>query len=256
MGQPPLDDDGLIRQALNAAVASNGISVLSDPQALGEVAARLWPGSPLGRNLLAAAAGADVASLLRQHLQQQHVDPATGVQLVAGELARQTAIAPAACEWVTAEFARALGYLAEPSPPMAQPATPPAAASAGVWPGTAPAGPAPGGGSGKQLRTAALAVAAVAVILAAYAGIAAGTHLFPFARSSSAPPGGLVTHRKKPHHQDLAPPTPGVISLTNLLPVGIDDPATECQAASAPYPWDMTGVVQATACGTVPGLPA
>jgi hypothetical protein len=313
MGQPPLDDDGLIRQALNAAVASNGISVLSDPQALGEAAARLLPGSPLGRNLLAAAAGADVASLLRQHLQQQHVDPATAVQVVARELAQQTAIAPAACEWVTAEFARALGYLAEPSQPPAQPATPRAAEppapsppvteplqswaqppayqqpgpqpgpqpfasqpppspfqpspfqpagswptapnSAGAWAGAAPAGPGPAGGSGKQLRTAAVAVAAVAVILAAYAGIAAGAHLFPFARSSSAPPRSLVTHPKKPHHPDLTPATPGVISLTNLLPVGIDDPATECQAASAPYPWDMTGVVQATACGTVPGLP-
>jgi len=127
MSHQPLDDGGLARQALSSAVASHGISVLSDPKALGDAAARLLPGSPRERSLLVAAADAGVASLLRRHLQQQHVDPATAVQLAARELAERTALEASACTWVTAEFARALGY------PEGQAATQSPAPSAPSW---------------------------------------------------------------------------------------------------------------------------
>jgi len=129
MSQQALDDGGLARQALSSAVASHGISVLSDPKALGDVTARLLPGLPRERSMLIAAADADVASLLRQHLHQQHGDPAAAVQQAARELAGRTALEPPACAWVTAEFARVLGYpeglaATQPVPPSAPPWVP------------------------------------------------------------------------------------------------------------------------------------
>jgi hypothetical protein len=110
VSQQPQDNQGLARQALNSAVASYGISLLSDPQALGDALTRLLPNSPRERSLLTAAAAADVASRLRRQVQEGHADPGTAVQIVAGELAERTAIEAAACLWVTAEFARVLGY--------------------------------------------------------------------------------------------------------------------------------------------------
>src|SRR5215472_3270052 len=129
MSQQALDDGGLARRALSSAVASHGISVLSDPKALGDATARLLTGRPRERSLLVAAAHADVASLLRQHLQQQHADPATAVQQAARELAQRTALEPPACAWVTAEFARVLGYpeglaATQPVPPSVPPWVP------------------------------------------------------------------------------------------------------------------------------------
>ena len=46
----------------------------------------------------------------------------------------------------------------------------------------------------------------------------------------------------------------GVVPLTQLLPSGIDDPATQCQAMTPPFRWDMPGLVQALSC-TDPDLP-
>jgi len=110
VSQQPQDDKGLARQALGSAVASYGISVLSEPQALREALTRLLPNSPLERSLLSAAAGADVASRLRRHIQEGYEDSGRAVQAVARELSERTAIEMAACLWVTAEFARVLGY--------------------------------------------------------------------------------------------------------------------------------------------------
>jgi hypothetical protein len=103
-----LQDDS-VRQALSSVVASHGISILSDPKALGDAAGRLLPGMPQARNLLVAAAGANIASSLLQHLQQRS-DPAAAVQQAAREMAQRTALDPASCQWITAAFAQALGY--------------------------------------------------------------------------------------------------------------------------------------------------
>jgi hypothetical protein len=276
MSQQPTDDDDLVRQALSSAVASHGIGILSDPRALSDVLARLLPGLPRGSNMLVAAARAGVASLLRQLLLQQHVDPATAVQRAARELAQQTAIEATACEWVTSEFARVLGYLPlapetpPPAPPQPwvqapQPPVPPQQswvppAQPGMqpqpgagWPAAAvPSSPGSPGGGGSRWRTAVVAMAAVAVVLAAYAGIAAGTHIFPFARPAASKTNGLTSNNKKP--RPPASSSPAAASLDQLLPADIDDPATDCSALSAPYDWSMTGVVQALACTTVPGL--
>ena len=107
MSEQPQDDS--VRQALSSVVASHGISILSDPKALGDAAGRLLPGMPQARNLLVAAAGANIASSLLQHLQQRS-DPAAAVQQAARELAQRTALDPASCQRITAAFAQALGY--------------------------------------------------------------------------------------------------------------------------------------------------
>ena len=110
MSQQRQDDKELARQALGSAVASYGVSVLSDPQALREALTRLLPNSPVERSLLSAAAGAGVASRLRRHIQEGCEDSSRAVQAVARELAERTAIDMGACLWVTAEFDRVLGY--------------------------------------------------------------------------------------------------------------------------------------------------
>jgi hypothetical protein len=107
MSEQRLDDT--VHSALSSAVASHGISVLSDPQALTDIANRTLPGMPQARSLVQAAAVANIASLLLQRL-QQHADPAGAVQQAARELAQRTGLDLAACEWVTAAFGRALGY--------------------------------------------------------------------------------------------------------------------------------------------------
>ena len=145
MSQQPQDDRGLARQALGSAVASCGISILSDPRALREALTRLLPNSPRERSLLSAAAGADVASRLRRHIQEGYEDPNRAVQAVARELAERTAIEMAACLWVTAEFDRVLGYpessgttLAYPTRPLGDDQLPPVEPEPPPWGGPQP----------------------------------------------------------------------------------------------------------------------
>jgi hypothetical protein len=390
-----LQDDA-IRQALSSVVASHGISILSDPKALGDVAGRLLPGMPHARNLLVAAAGANIASSLLQHLQQRS-DPATAVQQAARELAQRTALDPASCQWITSAFAQALGYPAGPAagqafsssqpgfqqpgfqqpgfqqpgaqqpgaqqpgaqqPGAQQPAygTPqsgygmqqpadqqpgygyqqpadqasgygyqqPADQASGYGyqqPGygyqqqAQPAGyqqpaaqqpdygysapdtqPLPGqqprygyqqpgydqsaaqqpgygyqqpGGvqglpasgmgyqrrSGSGGRTGLIAVVAVVVLVLAYVGVAAGTHLFPFARSHTNSPSGVAASRNpRPSTSPSSNLPAGLVSLTQLLPAAIDDPSIQCSTLNPPYHWSMTGVAGALACDQVPGL--
>jgi len=145
VSQQPQDDRGLARQALGSAVASYGISILSDPRALREALTRLLPNSPRERSLLSAAAGADVASRLRRHIQEGYEDPNRAVQAVARELAERTAIEMAACLWVTAEFDRVLGYpessgttLAYPTRPLGDDQLPPVEPEPPPWGGPQP----------------------------------------------------------------------------------------------------------------------
>jgi hypothetical protein len=145
VSQQPQDDKGLARQALGSAVASYGIGILSDPRALREALTRLLPNSPRERSLLSAAAGADVASRLRRHIQEGYEDPSRAVQAVARELAERTAIEMAACLWVTAEFDRVLGYpesagttLAYATRPLADDQLPPVQPEPPPWGGPQP----------------------------------------------------------------------------------------------------------------------
>lgn len=288
-----LDTQGEAHEALGTAVASYGQRVLSDPHTLGNLVADLLPDLPRERSLLVTGAEAGIAGEMRQHVEEQHIDPDTAVQLVATALSERRAIDPAAGLWVATEYARALGYQVRPStaaappgpapqrppgqfwPPALPPQSwPPAGAPPQSWP---PAGQPPGpswpqpqpqafsGGPGNswsgRKRGLIAAVSAVA-LLGGYLIAATVAHTFPFttsrpvAASSPAHPA-----RPAPKPTQRATPTPtgrtlaaGVAPLIQLLPGDIDDPATQCQPDPPPYGFDMPGRVEALVC-TDPGLP-
>jgi hypothetical protein len=281
--QSPLDERSEAHNALNSAVANYGPRVLQNPQMLGNVVTDLLPDSPRERNLLVAAAEAGVAAELNQHVQEQHVDAGTAVQLVAHGLAERKSIDTAASMWVTAEYARALGYWVHPSIPVSTPEEPGYSISsphsagghegipASSWPGPAapgspvpgglPAGPPPGGGR-KKISGGIIAVGAAALVLITCLGIAATTKMFPFAAAhpvaTSSPKPTSGAHPTPGHPTPTAPSTPtlapGVANLAQLLPGDLDQPAVECPAQKPPYPWKLPGLVEAMQC-TDPNLP-
>jgi hypothetical protein len=110
-----LDTQGEAHEALGTAVASYGQRVLSDPHTLGNLVADLLPDLPRERSLLVTGAEAGIAGEMRQHVEEQHIDPDTAVQLVARALSERRAIDPAAGLWVASEYAQALGYQVRPS---------------------------------------------------------------------------------------------------------------------------------------------
>lgn len=109
-----LDTQGEAHEALGTAVASYGQRVLSDPHTLGNLVADLLPDLPRERSLLVTGAEAGIAGEMRQHVEEQHIDPDTAVQLVARALSERRAIDPAAGMWVASEYAQALGYRVRP----------------------------------------------------------------------------------------------------------------------------------------------
>ena len=104
-----LDPGGQAREALASAVANFGPQILSNPQMLENVFRDLLPDSPREVSILVTAAQADVATLLQDRV-AQHMDPDTAVRLTASVLGERRALDATACQWATAEFARALGY--------------------------------------------------------------------------------------------------------------------------------------------------
>jgi hypothetical protein len=110
-----LDTQGEAHEALGTAVASYGQRVLSDPNTLGNLVGDLLPDLPRERSLLVTGAEAGVADAMRQHVEEQRIDPDTAVHLVARALSERRAIDPAAGLWVATEYARALGYQVRPS---------------------------------------------------------------------------------------------------------------------------------------------
>jgi hypothetical protein len=133
-----LDAQGEAHEALGTAVASYGPRVLSDPHTLGNFVADLLPDLPRERSLLVTGAEADVAAEMKQHVEDQHIDPDTAVQLVARTLSERRAIDPAAGLWVAAEYAQALGYQIQPRTPAVSSGPPPVSPQS--WP---PAGQMP-----------------------------------------------------------------------------------------------------------------
>jgi hypothetical protein len=109
-----LDTQGEAHDALGSAVNSYGQRVLNDPHILGNLVTDLLPDLPRERNLLVAGAEAGVAADITQHVEEQHIDPDTAVQLAARTLSERRAIDPAASMWVASEYAQALGYQVRP----------------------------------------------------------------------------------------------------------------------------------------------
>ena len=109
-----LDAQGEARDALGTAVSSYGQRVLSDPHILGNLVTDLLPDLPRERSLLVTGAEAGIAAEMTQHVEEQHIDPDTAVQLVARALSERRGIDPAASMWVASEYAQALGYQVRP----------------------------------------------------------------------------------------------------------------------------------------------
>ncbi len=127
MTEQPLDAQGEARDALSSVVADFGPRVLSDPRMLSSRMSDLLPDLPKERQLLITAAEADVAGELTRHVQEQHLDANTAVQLVAGSLTDRKSIDPASSMWVATEYAKAMGYPVQPAamPPPGRSFTPP-----------------------------------------------------------------------------------------------------------------------------------
>jgi hypothetical protein len=283
-----LDARGEAHDALGTAVASYGRRVLSDPHTLGNLVADLLPDLPRERSLLITGAEAGIAAEMREHVEEQHINPDTAVQLVASALSERRAIDPAAGLWVASEYAQALGYqvgpytlAGPPGPPQRPPgqfwpppqqAWVPNGATPQSWP---PAGAPPGqswpppqlssGGprnSWSGGKRGLIAAATAVVLIGGYLIAATFAHTFPFATSRPAAASSAV-RSARPTPKPTLPTTPaptgprlaaGVAPLVQLLPGGIDDPATQCQNDPPPYAFDLQGRVAALVC-TDPALP-
>jgi hypothetical protein len=75
---------------------------------------------------------------MRQHVEEQHIDPDTAVQLVARALSERRAINPTAGLWVATEYARALGYQVRPSAAAAPAGQAPQRPPGQFWPPAVP----------------------------------------------------------------------------------------------------------------------
>ncbi len=118
----PWDVDGQARRALGVIIADPGLGpgVLSRPQVMANVLKDLLPDAPRESSLLVGAAEADLAGIVRTNL-AHGLDATTAVRLAATTFAQRAPFAEDACDWVTAEFAIALGVdPAQVSQPSAQ----------------------------------------------------------------------------------------------------------------------------------------
>lgn len=118
MTEPQLDAQGQAHEALSSAVADFGQRVLSDPQMLRSRMSDVLADLPRERDLLVAAADADVAGELTRYIQEQRLDLDIAVRLVASSLFYRRSIDPASSKWVTSEYAQALGYGVRPATPL------------------------------------------------------------------------------------------------------------------------------------------
>ena len=125
-----LDAQGEAHDALGTAVSSYGQRVLNDPHILGNLVTDLLPDLPRERSLLVTGADAGIAAQMTQHVEEQHIDPDTAVQLVARGLSERRSIDQAASMWVATEYAQALGYRVRPYAEAAQSTQPQVIAAA------------------------------------------------------------------------------------------------------------------------------
>ncbi len=87
--------------------------MLSRPRALANLLADLLPDAPRIARILVAAAEDHVADDLREHT-ADGMDITTASRLVASSFTSATLIAADACTWAVAEFALAIGLIADP----------------------------------------------------------------------------------------------------------------------------------------------
>lgn len=148
-----------------------------------------------------------------------------------------------------------------PAPEQPDRGAPPAEAPGQAWQGPPEAArrlqlparrPQGARSGGKRRLAAALSVVGVAATgLIVGTLTLSGTHASP---STAIPPAANTAAPTITASSTAPALAAGVVPLTQLLPSGIDDPATQCRPMTPPFQWDMPGLVQALAC-TAPGLP-
>jgi hypothetical protein len=282
------DAQGEAHDALGTAVNSYGQRVLNDPLILGNLVTDLLPDLPRERSLLVTGAEAGVAADMTQHVEEQHIDPDTAVQLVARTLSERRAIDPGASVWVATEYAQALGYQVRPyaeaahgAPPRTPPAPPPAGSlseqavpttppapgqqwQAGQIPPEPPRQPWPsstlsferprGSSSGRKGGLIAggivAGLAAVFFIVAAVAGIA------PFTKASHKAAAPKPTHtlvRAKPTQSAKPSPSPAPTLAADVTPLIQLLPQDIADPTTECVPikkpdWTSPGLVSAMSC--------
>lgn len=99
-----------VRAALREAVVDFGPKILDNPRMMENLLADLLPDSPRERDILIAAAEAGTAATLHEYIDEQRIEPATAVHMVASSLNARTGAEPDMCSWVAVEYARAIGH--------------------------------------------------------------------------------------------------------------------------------------------------
>jgi len=99
-----------VREALRSVADDPdlGPATLSDAAALSNLLKDLLPDAPREKNLLVAAAEARLAAMMADHV-GQGVDAASAIRLAAASFGANTHFTTDACDWVATEFAVALG---------------------------------------------------------------------------------------------------------------------------------------------------
>jgi hypothetical protein len=103
---------GQVSQALRAVIADFGPQVLGNPDLLGNLLKDHIPDHPREINVLQAAAQSGAAAAVDDRI-RSGMQPAAAIRMTAAELSNSLAIDSTAAEWGVAEFAQALGYVAE-----------------------------------------------------------------------------------------------------------------------------------------------
>jgi hypothetical protein len=100
-------EDGVGARIALAAIVSDpeyGPAALSNAQVMSNLLADYLPGAPRLTGPLIAAADADLAGALRDHV-AKGMDAATAIRIAASSLAARTAYSDGACAWVAGGIA-------------------------------------------------------------------------------------------------------------------------------------------------------
>ena len=111
-----LEHEGEAREALRAIVSDPGYgtAALSNAPLMANLLKDYLPDAPRERNVLIAAAEADLASMLKAHV-ASGLDLHIAARLTTASFASTTAYTPEACAWAVDELALALGLTARPN---------------------------------------------------------------------------------------------------------------------------------------------
>jgi hypothetical protein len=227
---PVWDPSGKARAALGSIVSDFGTRSLSTPSILDNVLRDLLPDSPKQVSLIVAAGGSPVAMALQEHV-AQGMDPDTAVRLASARLTEQTPFDAAGCRWVTAEFARALGYAVSDEPVAPSPAPAPPAPVGQPTPPLMPITPAPTFAPRPDQAETVLPGTPGAPTAEPRVAPTGARHAAPGSSQSRKVPvliavvilvlGGLVIGADIGHVGPFAKKTP-VVALTRLLPDDLD----------------------------------